>query len=1003
MRNWRVRTRLIALILVPTVAVVLIGGFQVASAMGAANDFQRVNQLAEFVDRVSALSHELEAERDLTAMHIARGHPEAEKPDVDAQMARVDGAAAAVRSSASVLQTNITGRTADEVATVINRVGDLSALRKQAMGKQLLPDAAFGQYSLIMDDLLSLYDELGKGSNDDVLFGGAIQLESFTKAKEALSRQRGLLAVVITAGRFEQKQMQDFLGALSDEEAERRAFTSEASRADRRFYDENVNGSVADRANFLRQLVLIRATSGASLKGLDLTRGKTDDAREWYTAVTKVIDGMRKVEERQMQAILARSADLEASERGSAFVLAGVVVAILVVVLLVTTGVAQSLVRPLRRLRSDALDVALRRLPEVVQKLRDSSTDAPPPDVAPIGIFSKDEIGEVARAFDEVHREAVRLAGDEARLRSNINAIFVNLSRRSQTLVERQLSLIERLEQGEENERRLADLFTLDHLATRMRRNSENLLVLAGQEAVRRRSEPVELMDVVRASLSEVENYERAVLRLQSEVALAGQAVNDVVHLLAELIENALWFSPADTKVFISSNRIDGSGVMISVTDQGIGMAPEELAQVNWRLADPPVVDVAASRRMGLFVVGRLALRHGIRVQLRTQDAGGLTAMVLIPESLVVPIPGTYPGMPQATHAGPTLHPGQSFQQGLPGPSFGPPGPAPLAGASSGMGGGVGGGMGGGMGGPMSGPSALPGAAAHSGAGPQTGDSFNLDRLRPFTPQEPPHLNAPWPGAETLDPPSEVGHGTSAWPELPPAQGGSGGFADRPSFQPVAPGRPGTGPQGGNGWGSSSSGDWGTSASGEWGAGAESSEGLRDKAQDKSQEKADEYLPIYAEVESNWFQRSTHTSGAESSGSSSSSSSSSSSGSSGSRTRKGDGSAAGWSSPADVGWRAAQSVAEPAKGGMTAGGLPKRVPKANLVPGTASVGAAPSAPQQRPRLSPDRMRSRLSSYQSGLRRGRDAIRREGAGAAADGGGSGGSNGSSGSGGEESAD
>ena len=406
-RNWRVRTRLIALILVPTVAVVLMGGYQVASAMGAANDFRRVNQLAELVDRVSALSHELEAERDLTSMYIARGHPEAERPDVDAQMAKVDSASAAVRSSAAELQNDITGRTADEVATVVNRLTDLSALRKQALGKQLLPDAAFGQYTLIMDDLLSLYDELGKGSNDDVLFGGAILLESFTKAKEALSRQRGLLAVVITAGRFEQRQMQDFLGALSDEEAERRAFTSEASRADRRFYDENVNGSIADRANFLRQLVLIRATSGAGLKGLDLTRGKTDDAREWYTAVTNVIDGMRKVEERQMQAILARSADLEAGERGSAFVLAGVVVAIVVIVLIVTTGVAQSLVRPLRRLRSDALDVALRRLPEVVQRLRESSTDAPPPEVAPIGIFTKDEIGEVARAFDEVHREAV--------------------------------------------------------------------------------------------------------------------------------------------------------------------------------------------------------------------------------------------------------------------------------------------------------------------------------------------------------------------------------------------------------------------------------------------------------------------------------------------------------------------------------------------------------------------------------------------------------------------
>ena len=396
----------------------------------------------------------------------------------------MDAAAAAVRAQAAVVQNEVTGRTADEVATVINRIGNLPTLRRQAASRQLLPDAAFGQYSLIIGDLLSLYDELGKGSGDDALFGGAVTLESLTRAKEALSRQRGLVAIVITAGRFEQRQLQDFLGAISQEEAHRRAFLAEVSRADRRFFDETVNSSVTERAFFLRQLVLIRATVGASLKGLDLTRGRQDDAQEWFKAASAVIDAMHRVEQRQMQAILTRSADLESSERGSAFLLAGAVGLIVVVVLLVTTGVAQSLVRPLRRLRSDALDVALRRLPEVVQRLRETASDAPPPEIAPIGIHTKDEIGEVARAFDEVHREAVRLASEEARLRSNINAIFVNLSRRSQTLVERQLALIERLEQGEENERRLADLFTLDHLATRMRRNSENLLVLAGQEAV---------------------------------------------------------------------------------------------------------------------------------------------------------------------------------------------------------------------------------------------------------------------------------------------------------------------------------------------------------------------------------------------------------------------------------------------------------------------------------------------------------------------------------------
>src|SRR5690606_3413175 len=183
------------------------------------------------------------------------------------------------------------------------------------------------------------------------------------------------------------------------------------------------------------------------------------------------------------------------------------------------------------------------------------------------------------------------------------------------------------------------NLFKLDHLATRMRRNSENLLVLAGQDPPRRWSQPVKLVDVARASLSEVENYERVVLHVPDGVSIAGQAVNDVIHLLAELVENALSFSPRETRVTLSGSRIDGGGVMMSITDSGIGMTAEELAQANERLTDTPGMDVAVSRRMGLYVVSRLAHRHGIRVQLRPHASGGLTAMVLIPESLLAQSP----------------------------------------------------------------------------------------------------------------------------------------------------------------------------------------------------------------------------------------------------------------------------------------------------------------------------------------------------------------------------
>jgi signal transduction histidine kinase len=927
-----VRSRLIALILVPTLAAVILGGVQVVSSVHAASDFKRVNHLAQLVADVSGLTHELAAERDLTAMYIARGRPDRDRTAVETQMSRVDGAAQNVRASAGVLLDEVTGRTRDIVETVLSRLGDLPALRDQALGKRLLPDAAIGLYSRVTGDLLSLYDELGKGGNDDDLSGRSQLLESLAKAKESLSRQRGILAVVLTTGRFEQDEMQDFLGALSDERNERQAFGAAASSEERRFFDETVNGSTASRADFLRTLVLIRADSGAPLQGLDLT--KPNDAQEWFNAVTITIDRMRIVEKRHVSAILGRSAQLEDDERRQAFVGGGLVGALLLVVLLVTTGVARSLVRPLRRLRSEALEIAGHRLPETVQRLRDAGAEAAIPEVQPIGVSSRDEIGEVARAFDEVHREAVRLAGDEARLRSNVNAIFVNLSRRSQTLVERQLSLIERLEQGEENERRLADLFTLDHLATRMRRNSENLLVLAGQEAARRRSEPVELLDVVRAAVSEVENYERAVMRVQSDIALAGQAVSDIVHLLAELVENALWFSPAETKVFVSSNRIDGSGVMISVTDQGIGMTAEELAQVNWRLAEPPVVDVAASRRMGLFVVGRLALRHGIRVQLRSQEAGGLTAMVLVPETLVVNL-----GAQLFTGTGgmPTMTPPQ------PGPLTGPPG-GPLSGPLSGPHPGL---QPGSHPGSPQGPAIAPGGQHQvtSGGLPRRGtgggEPFTMDRLRPFPPPaEPPALNAPWPEAHT------------AWPDAPRGEA-------RPPFQPMVPPPVSeadmTGPIPAVSWGD--------------GAGLGPDSGVSGADTTAG---GDEYLPIFAEVESHWFKRTgSHPATAAPRSDDPPTG------------RRGDpptgpqpAPQSGWTSPADAGWRAARSLSEPTHGGTTRGGLPKRVPKANLVPGTVDTGGKAARPQPIPPMSAERMRSRLASYQAGLRQGRAHARRD---------------------------
>jgi len=316
-----------------------------------------------------------------------------------------------------------------------------------------------------------------------------------------------------------------------------------------------------------------------------------------------------------------------------------VVALAVLLVLLAAALVARSMVNPLRRLQRDALEIAAVKLPARVAAAASGAelAEADPAAfnrVEPIGVQTTDEIGRVARAFDQVHAEAVRLAGTEAQLRSNLNAMFISLSRRSVPLIDRLTRMIDNLEQNEDDPDQLSHLFSMDHLVTRMRRNSENLLVLAGEEPVRKWSEPVPLTDVARAAAAEIEQYGRVALTVQPGVMVSGQAAADVVHLLAELLENATLFSPRNTQVQVAAADAPGGGVLIEIRDEGVGVSASRLAEMNWRLDHPPGVDVSVSRHMGLFAVSRLAARRGIRVRLRAGAPQGLTALVWLPGTL---------------------------------------------------------------------------------------------------------------------------------------------------------------------------------------------------------------------------------------------------------------------------------------------------------------------------------------------------------------------------------
>jgi signal transduction histidine kinase len=372
-------------------------------------------------------------------------------------------------------------------------------------------------------------------------------------------------------------------------------------------------------------------TRAQDLALVPLAQGQT----AWDTGADDELAAMQSTETLIAGNIATRAGQLQSAAQQTALTYGVITVVVLLIVLLAALAVARSLVLPLRRLRAGALNVASVQLPERVKLLTESPDAAASMVVAPINVTYKDEIGDVARAFDQVHAEAVRLAGEQALLRSTFNAMFVNLSRRSQALIERLARMIDNLEQTEADPDRLGHLFSMDHLVTRMRRNSENLLLLAGHENPRKWSEPVPLADVARAAISEIEQYNRITLNIPPGIAVAGGAVSDVAHLLAELIENATMFSAKDTQVQVVMQELSSGGVLIDISDKGIGVSEERLADMNWRLDNRPAIDVSVSRHMGLFAVARLAERHGVRVRLRPALPQGLSALVWLSDSVI--------------------------------------------------------------------------------------------------------------------------------------------------------------------------------------------------------------------------------------------------------------------------------------------------------------------------------------------------------------------------------
>jgi signal transduction histidine kinase len=628
------------MVVVPAVTAAILGGITIDRDAGDWSATGRVQNLAQLDKSVVQLAQALENERDLSLGYAAN---RVAVPDLAAKLKLAQEASAtagqAVQAGAAGIGTSggYQATIVQDLATLSQALTNLQRARPaMSSSSPKLIQSAATSVSTYADQAIAAADtfsaSVGNGTSDANLNGDQNALGALLRVANQMSVQRGVLLVALGSSppALSPANLAALLQAQQQQAADQAEFNASASQAELADFSRVTGGSASGPARTEEALALTNAFSNVPLTSLNSVSSPKLTAPGWYGAMSATINGTNQVEDQLVSLLVTQASALRSQATSGLLVTSVLTVVLLALVVLVTTVVARSLILPLRKLRSDALEVASRRLPEMVARLSQSEGEGENAEIEPIAVASADEIGEVARAFDQVHREAVRLAAHEARLRGNLSAMLVNLSRRSQTLAERQLGIIDSLEQSEQDPDRLSGLFRLDHLATRMRRNSENLLVLGGHEDPRKWSQPVPLLDVVRAAISEIEQYERIAVNVQPGVVIAGRASSDVVHLAAELIENATAFSSA--QVLVTAGMLNSGGALIEITDEGLGIADQDLARANWQLDHPPVIDVGVSRRMGLFVVGRLAARHGIRVRLQHAQPRGLSALVWLPE-----------------------------------------------------------------------------------------------------------------------------------------------------------------------------------------------------------------------------------------------------------------------------------------------------------------------------------------------------------------------------------
>jgi signal transduction histidine kinase len=631
LRHKSIRFRVLLLVLIPLVSLIGVYSYAAAGSTRTAIDLARAGTIVDVTAKPTGnLMKQLDAERSLAVAYLVNPTSQG-LTKFNEQQALTNAALKAFEgvSRSGPIAANASALEKSTAATLINAtkgMPGLVGLRASVAANGITRQTAINEYSALVNDGYQVISQsVQKTGVSQSVVTTETQQANLYEGEQLLLEESDLYVGDAAARSFPPADRAQFAQLVGL----RRFLVSEAlpqlDSTSRSLYSKYVTPkSTAALAQAENTIIRAPAKHGVPPVALG----------SWAGAVTGYATGLGSQLTTSSVAIVSQVQSSAEKTLIGLILVGGLGLLAIIASVLFSIVIGRGLLRQLRELRQSALELANDRLPDVMQRLRDGQTI----DVAaeaPQVESSADEIDQVRQAFNIVQRTAIAAAVDEANLRRGVSDVFRNLARRSQVLLHRQLRLLDGMERRANEPEELEDLFRIDHLTTRMRRHAEGLIILSGESPGRSWRHPVPLMDVLRAAVAEVEDYTRIRVEVRSKAALAGTAVADVIHLIAELAENATVFSPPNTPVRIQGDIV-GRGFAVEVEDRGLGITEDRLAEINHNLSNPPVFDLSGSDRLGLFIAGRLAARHDIKITLRPSAYGGTSAIVIIPVNLVV-------------------------------------------------------------------------------------------------------------------------------------------------------------------------------------------------------------------------------------------------------------------------------------------------------------------------------------------------------------------------------